>query len=321
MNYSELGLVNTVDMFADAIRRHYAVPAFNFYNMETLSAILAAAREKRSPVMLAVSESALKYMGGDMLVGMILGANIKPAEQIALHLDHGGGVDVCAQAIELGFSSVMIDASKLPFDENIDITRQVVKLAHARNVSVEAELGVLAGIEDETTASEYSNYTNPADVEKFVQATGIDSLAIAIGTSHGAYKRKSEGEELRFDILADVAARLPGFPLVLHGASSIPQDLVKIINDFGGNMPGARGIDVAQLRRATQMNVCKINVDSDLRLAFTAALRQSLSEKSENFNPREFLGAAKKLMTVIAGDEIENIMGSAGKLNSDNFCL
>lgn len=321
MNYSELGLVNTAGMFADAIRRHYAVPAFNFYNMETLSAILAAAREKHSPVMLAVSESALKYMGGDMLMGMILGANIKPAEQIALHLDHGGGVDACANAIELGFSSVMIDASKLPFDENIDITRQVVKMAHARNVSVEAELGVLAGIEDETTASDYSNYTNPADVEKFVRATGIDSLAIAIGTSHGAYKRKSDSEELRFDILADVAGRLPDFPLVLHGASSVPQNLVKTINDFGGNMPGARGIDAAQLRRATEMNVCKINVDSDLRLAFTAALRQSLSEKPENFNPREYLGAAKKLMTAVAGDEIENIMGSAGKLNSDNFCL
>lgn len=314
MKYSELGLVNTQQMFLDAIHRNYAVPAFNIYNMETLHAVLSAARATHSPVILAVSESALKYMGTDMLIGMIRGANIKPSEQIALHLDHGGGVDVCQHAIEHGFSSVMIDASKLPFEQNIDTCRAVVDIAHKHNVSVEGELGILSGIEDENTQSEFSSYTNPTDVEKFVAATNIDSLAIAIGTSHGAYKRKSENEQLRFDILDAVAQRLPEFPLVLHGASSIPQHLVQTINEFGGKMSNARGIDTTQLRTATRKNVCKINVDSDLRLAMTAAIRQSLTDKPENFNPREYLGAAQRLMTETCIEEIKNIMGSDNKL-------
>lgn len=315
MKYTDLGLVNTHEMFADAIARKYAVPAFNFYNMETLNAILNAARMTRSPAILAVSESALKYMGSDMLMGMILGANISPDEKIALHLDHGTGLESCARAIELGFSSVMIDASKLPFDDNIELTKQVVKIAHKHNVSVEAELGVLSGIEDEKTFSDKSSYTNPADVERFVNATGIDSLAIAIGTSHGAYKRSRDDEELRFDILADVAVRLPKFPLVLHGASNIPQKLITVINEFGGKLSGARGISVAQLRRATNMNICKINVDSDLRLGFVAATRRALAENPENFNPREFLSAATTTMTQICADEIRDIMGSNDKLN------
>lgn len=314
MTYTELGLVNTNEMFRDAIARNYAVPAFNFYNMETLQAILNAAHITHSPIILAVSESALKYMGADMLAGMIGGANISPDDKIALHLDHGTSFDACARAIEIGFSSVMIDASKLPFDENATLSSRVAEHAHKYNVSVEAELGVLAGIEDENTKSDFSSYTNPADVEKFVNATGIDSLAIAIGTSHGAYKRKKDDQELRFDILADVAVRLPGFPLVLHGASNIPQKLITTINEFGGKLSGARGIDEVQLRRATKMNICKINVDSDLRLGFTAAVRKSLYEKPENFNPREFLSNARDTMTQICIDEIRNIMGSEDKI-------
>lgn len=313
MKYTDLGLVNTNKMFADALAGNYAIPAFNFYNMETLGAILDAARITHSPVILAVSESAMKYMSSEILIGMIRGANITPSDQIALHLDHGASVDACRHAIEIGFSSVMIDASAKPFAENIELTQQVVDIAHQHNVSVESELGTLGGIEDENTFGTV-NYTNPADVEKFVNETSIDSLAVAIGTSHGAYKRKRETEDLRFDILADIALRLPKFPLVLHGASNIPQKLLTTINEFGGKISGALGISELQLRRATKMNVCKINVDSDLRLAFTAAVRQSLFNKPENFNPREFLGAARQLMTQICIDEIRNIMGSDNKI-------
>ena len=314
MKYTEFGLVNTKQMFADAIARKYAVPAFNFYNMETLNAILSATRTTHSPVILAASQSAIKYMGDEMLMGLIRGANIAPDEQIALHLDHGGSVDACIRAIDMGFSSIMIDASKMPFEQNIDITKSVVEYAHAHDVSVEAELGTLSGIEDENTHSTTSNYTNPDDVVKFVNATGIDSLAIAIGTSHGAYKRKSDDEELRFDILQSVAEKLPGFPLVLHGASQIPAHLVQTINEFGGDMPNARGIAPQQLRRATEMNICKINVDSDLRIAMTAAIRSSLATNPANFNPREYLGAGVKEMTAVCIDEIKNIMGSENKL-------
>lgn len=314
MKYTDLGLVNTREMFADAISRKYAVPAFNFYNMETMQAILNAARTARSPVILAVSESALKYMGDDMLIGMIRGANISPSNRIALHLDHGGSFDACAHAIEIGFSSVMIDASKLPFDENAELSRRVAEYAHKFNVSVEAELGTLSGIEDENTHSNVSSYTNPDDVVNFVNATSIDSLAIAIGTSHGAYKRKSDDEELRFDILADVAKKLPEFPLVLHGASSIPQKFVDEINKFGGNISGARGIAPDQLRRATEMNICKINVDSDSRLAFTAGVRKSLFEKPNGFNPRDYLGLGRENIYENCLDEIKNIMGSNNKM-------
>ncbi|MFQ6729841.1 MAG: ketose-bisphosphate aldolase [Alphaproteobacteria bacterium] len=312
MKYTELGLVNTKQMFHDAIAGNYAIPAFNFYNMETLNAILAAARETHSPIILAVSESALKYMGSDMLIGMIRGANIQPHEQIALHLDHGSSIDTCKKAIELGFSSVMIDASKLPFDENIKTSKVVVELAHKHNVSVEAELGTLGGIEDENTFGTIG-YTNPADVEKFVKETNIDSLAVAIGTSHGAYKRKTASEELRFDILADIATQLPGFPLVLHGASNIPQKLIITINEFGGKISNALGIDEIQLRRATKLNICKINVDSDLRLAFTAGIRKSLAQNPNNFNPRDYLREAQIAITQTCIDEIKNIMGSENK--------
>ena len=314
MKYSEFGLVNTKKMFAAAIAGRYAVPAFNFYNMETLSAILSAARKTHSPVILAASEGAIKYMDDDMLLGLIAGACISPNEQIALHLDHGHSLDTCIHAIDLGFSSVMIDASNLPFDENIKISREVAKYAHRHNVSVEAELGTLSGIEDENTKSEYSSYTNPDDVIEFVKRTGVDSLAIAIGTSHGAYKRKSDDESLRFDILNQIAKRLPNFPLVLHGASSVPQQYVDTINHNGGKLRNARGIDIAQLKRAAKTNICKINVDSDLRLAFTAAVRESLKQNPSAFNPREYLMPAIANMTAVCIDEIAHIMGSKNKI-------
>ncbi|MCQ2599368.1 MAG: ketose-bisphosphate aldolase [Alphaproteobacteria bacterium] len=314
MKYSDFGLVNTREMFLNAIKGKYAIPAFNFYNMETLNAIMAAARDTDSPIILAVSESALKYMGANMLMGMISGLRLSPERSVALHLDHGSSFDACKNAVDLGFSSVMIDASKLPFEANIELTKQVVEYAHAHNVSVEAELGTLAGIEDETTFGTESSYTNPDDVIKFVNATNIDSLAIAIGTSHGAYKRKSDDETLRFDILDAVAKQLPSFPLVLHGASSIPEHLVKTINKFGGDITGARGISTDQLRRATEMNICKINVDSDSRLAFTAGVRQYFADNPSKFNPRDFLGAAINLIHQNCINEINNVMGSNNKI-------
>ena len=310
MDYKDSGLVNTKQMFANALANHYAVPAFNFYNMETLAAIVAAARDTHSPVILAVSESALKYMGDDMLRGMIWGLNLTPNENVALHLDHGSSFESCVHAIELGFSSVMIDGSKLPFDANADLTRTVVEFAHKYDVSVESELGTLSGIEDENTQSATSSYTNPDDVVNFVNKTGTDSLAIAIGTSHGAYKRKSDDEELRFDILDAVAKQLPDFPLVLHGASSVPEQFVKTINEFGGKMTNARGIAPDQLRRAVQMNICKINVDSDSRLAFTAGVREQLATHPENFNPRDYLNTGRKNIYANCVDEIKNIMQS-----------
>ena len=313
MKYSDFGLVNTKKMFAAAISGKYAIPAFNFYNMETLTAILTAARKTHSPVILAASESAIKYMGDDMLLGLITGACIAPTEQIALHLDHGHSIDACIHAIELGFSSVMIDASNLSFDENIKLSREVAKYAHRHNVSVEAELGTLSGIEDENTKSKYSSYTNPADVVEFAKQTGVDSLAIAIGTSHGAYKRKSDDESLRFDILKQIAKQLPDFPLVLHGASSVPEKYINIINHNGGKMRGARGIDTTQLKQAAKTNICKINVDSDLRLGFTAGVREALKQNPSNFNPRDYLSVAINNMTDICIDEITKIMGSKNK--------
>lgn len=314
MDYKDFGLANTKKIFADALARHYAVPAFNFYNMETLSAIVNAAHDTKSPVILAVSESALKYMGEDLLRGMIWGLNLKDSDKVALHLDHGSSFESCVNAIKLGFSSVMIDGSKLPFDANVALAKQVADYAHQYDVSVEAELGVLSGIEDENTKSETSSYTNPDDVVSFVNSTNIDSLAIAIGTSHGAYKRKSDDEELRFDILDAVAKQLPDFPLVLHGASSIPQHFVKTINEFGGKMSNARGIAVDQLKHAVEKNICKINVDSDSRLAFTAGVREFLTTKPENFNPRDYLSLGKQNIYNNCVEEIKNIMNSENKL-------
>ncbi len=314
MDYKDFGLVNTRAMFADALKNHYAVPAFNFYNAETLTAILDAAAATHSPVILAASESAIKYLTPELMMGLIWGAKIKPEQKIALHLDHGASLEACIAAIKMGFSSVMIDASKYSLDANIELTKTVVDYAHQFDVTVEAELGTLSGIEDENTHGTISNYTDPNDVIKFVNATGIDSLAIAIGTSHGAYKRKSDSEELRFDILDKIARQLPDFPLVLHGASSVPEHLVKQINEFGGEISNARGIPAEQIRRAVEKNICKINVDSDLRLGFTAAVRQSLQQHPENINPREYLTAAKNLMRDTCINEIETIMGSKNKV-------
>ncbi len=314
MKYSDFGLVNTRAMFRDAMTNHYAVPAFNFFNMETLNAILSAARETHSPVILAVSESAMKYMGPKMLMGMIRGADLRPENGVALHLDHGGSIDACVRAIDMGFSSVMIDANKLPFAENIDASRTVTEYAHKFDVSVEAELGTIAGIEDENTFSAESTYTRPSDVVEFVRATNIDSLAIAIGTSHGAHKRKSETEELRFDILAKIAELLPEFPLVLHGASTVPQKLIETINANGGKISNACGIPAEQLRRANAMNVCKINIDSDCRLAFTAGVRESLFDAPNNFNPREYLTHGMDAVRQTCIYEIKNIMASANRI-------
>ena len=315
--YEKFGLVNTEKMFSDALRHGYAVGAFNFYNMETLQSIIAAARDTHSPVILAVSESALKYMGDEMLMGMIAGANIKPHEQIALHLDHGHSFESCAHATDLGFSSVMIDASNLPIDENIALTRRVVEYAHKSGVTVESELGALRGFEDENTNSDTGAFTDPADAVKFVSETGTDSLAIAIGTSHGAYKRKSNTEELRFDILQKIATDMPNLPLVLHGASSIPQNLVDTINKNGGKLNGARGIPTDQLIRAIAMHICKINVDSDNRLAFTAALREFLSAHPDSFNPRDYLYTAETAVYDNTIAEIKHIMGSENKVFSN----
>ncbi len=316
MNYERFGLVNTREMFAAANAGGYAIGAFNFYNMETFAAILAAARATHSPIILAVSESALDYMGDKMLMAMISGANINPDEQIALHLDHGHSFESCARAIDLGFPSVMIDASNLSFDENVAITARVVEYAHPRGVSVEAELGTLAGFEDDNTKSDTEIFTRPDMATEFISRTGIDSLAVAIGTSHGAYKRKNDNESLRFDILEKINKLMPNFPIVLHGASCIPDVLVDTINANGGNMSGARGIPIEQLKRAAKMNVCKINVDSDNRMAFTAAIREIFGTHPDIFNPREYLDAAKSAVYDNTVGEIINIMNSANRVVS-----
>ena len=295
MNFENFGLCNTQKIFTSAMRRHFAVPAFNAYNMETITAIVSAARLTHSPVIIAISESALKYMGDDMLMGMIAGAKIKPDEQIALHLDHGSSVESCMHAINIGFSSVMLDFSKRSFNDNIESTKNIARYAHARNVSVESELGELSGIEDENTFGTKSVYTDPDAAAEFVSSTNTDSLAIAIGTSHGAYKRKSPDEKLRFDILNKIQEQIPNTPLVLHGASSVPQQFVDTINQFGGNIQNAMGIDTEQLNfAATKTNICKINIDSDLRLGFTAAIRKKLYEHPEIFNPREYLSGGRE---------------------------
>ena len=313
MKYEQFGLVNTKQMFANANADGYAVGAFNIYNMETLGAVLSAARHTHSPIILAVSESALDYMGDELLMGMIMGAQIKPNEQIALHLDHGHSFEACTRAIDIGFSSVMIDASQLPFDENIELSARVAEYAHARDVSVEAELGALRGFEDENTNSETEIFTDPNQAIEFISRTGIDSLAVAIGTSHGAYKRKSDFETLRFDILEKINELMPNFPIVLHGASCIPDVFVNIINENGGGLENANGIPIEQLRHAAKMNVCKINVDSDNRMAFTAAIRETLNQNKQMFNPREYLNAAKSAVYENTVGEIINIMNSANR--------
>lgn len=314
MSFEELGLINTKKLFSDALSGGYAIPAFNFYNMETLQAIIKASKDTKSPVILAVSESALNYMGDDMLIGMIQGLKLSRKDKIALHLDHGSSFDICKRAIKLGFSSVMIDASKLPFKENIKLSKKVVDFAHKYGVSVEAELGTLSGIEDENTFGDYSNYTDPAEAIKFIKETGTDSLAVAVGTSHGAYKRKTVNEKLRFDILKEIFNKLPKYPLVLHGASTIPQNFITTINKNGGNIKNALGIPGAQIKKAISMNICKVNIDSDSRLAFTAGVRESLIKKPSDFNPRFYLSAGKENIYKNCVNEINKIMNSANKI-------
>jgi len=329
VNYKDLGLVNTREMFAKAIKGGYAIPAFNFNNMEQLQAIIKAAAEEKSPVILQVSKGARNYANATLLRYMAQGAVAYAKElgwehpQIVLHLDHGNSFELCKDCIDMGFSSVMIDGSALPYDENVALTKKVVEYAHQHDVTVEGELGVLAGVEDEVVA-EHSHYTDPADVEDFVKKTGVDSLAISIGTSHGANKfkpeqctRNAEGilvpPELRFDILAEIEKELPGFPIVLHGSSSVPQEYVKIINTHGGALKDAVGIPEEQLREAAKSAVCKINIDSDGRLAMTAAVRTVFVEQPAEFDPRKYLGPARDELKKLYKHKCENVLGSAGK--------
>ncbi len=312
MHYSDYWLADTKSLLKHAMHDGYAIPAFNFYNMESLQAILNAAQITQSPVILAVSESALEYMSGEILMGMIRGAQYKRG-QIALHLDHGHSFEICKYATDLGFSSVMFDGSALPLDKNISESRRVADYVHKFNVSLETELGVLAGTEDKNTTAKKHLFTDPDLVKDFVKQTKTDSLAVAIGTTHGAYKRKSSNESLRFDILEQIAKNIPGVPLVLHGASSIPQKYVNQINKFGGNIKNARGISPAQIRRAISMHIAKVNIDSDSRFAFTAAIRKTLYTKPEIFDPRIYLSTATEEMTKNCIDEIQNIMGSGYK--------
>ncbi|MBO7377119.1 MAG: class II fructose-1,6-bisphosphate aldolase [Clostridia bacterium] len=321
-----MALVTTKEMFAKAYAGQYAIGAFNINNMEIIQAICEAAADKQSPVILQVSAGARRYAKHDYLVALA-NAAIKDSEiDLALHLDHGADFEICKSCIDGGFSSVMIDGSKWSFEDNIALTKKVVDYAHAHGVVVEGELGKLAGIEDDVKVSaEDSSYTRPEEVEEFVTRTGVDSLDIAIGTSHGAYKftaaqctRNAEGvlvpPPLRFDILEEVEKRLPGFPIVLHGASSVPQKFVKEINSLGGKMPDAVGIPEDQLRKAASMAVCKINIDSDIRVAMTAAIRRYFAEYPSAFDPRDYLGAARDAVREMVKHKIVNVLGSNGKL-------
>ncbi|MBR4508516.1 MAG: class II fructose-1,6-bisphosphate aldolase [Elusimicrobiaceae bacterium] len=321
VSYKELGFVNTREMFKKAMEEGYAVPAYNFNNMEQLQAIITACRESRSPVILQVSKGARNYADATLLRWMGRGAieMMKKAGDpvpVALHLDHGDSFELCKDCIDSGFSSVMIDGSALPYEENIALTKKVVDYAHKFDVTVEGELGVLAGIEDEVSAEKHT-YTDPAQVEDFVKRTGVDSLAISIGTSHGAYKFKVKPGEsvppLRFDILAEVERRLPGFPIVLHGASSVDQKAVATINKYGGKLENAVGVPEEQLRKAAKSAVCKINVDSDGRLVMTAAIRKVFAEKPAEFDPRKYLGPARADLIEMYKSKNEKVLGSAGR--------
>lgn len=331
VDYKKLGLVNTRDMFKRAIGGGYAIPAFNFNNLEQLQAIITASSELKSPVILQVSKGARKYANQTLLRYLAEGAVQYAKElgchhpEIVLHLDHGDSFETCKSCVDFGFSSVMIDGSALPYEENIALTKKVVEYAHQYDVPVEAELGVLAGVEDEV-ASEVSHYTKPEEVVDFSTRTGCDSLAISIGTSHGAYKFTPEQctrdpktgrlvpPPLAFDVLAAIEKQLPGFPIVLHGSSSVPQEYVDIINEHGGKLPNAVGIPEDQLRRAAKSAVCKINIDSDSRLAFTAGVRQTFDEHPEYFDPRQYCGKAREYMVDLYKHKITDVLGSDGKL-------
>ena len=331
VSYKKLGLVNTKKMFAKAVKGGYAIPAFNFNTMEQMQAIVQAAVETKSPVIMQVSKGARKYANPTILRYMAQGAVEYAKElgckkpQIVLHLDHGDSYETCKSCIDSGFSSVMIDGSSLPFKDNIKLTKKVVAYAHKHDVTVEAELGVLAGVEDEVQAEE-SHYTKPEEVIEFATKTGCDSLAISIGTSHGAYKFKPEQctrdkktgklvpPPLAFDVLKAVEKKLPGFPIVLHGSSSVPQEHVDTINKFGGKLPDAVGIPEEQLRKAAKSAVCKINIDSDSRLAMTAAIRKHLAENPGHFDPRQYLTPAREAMKALYIHKICKVLGSNDKL-------
>ncbi|HRN16019.1 MAG TPA: class II fructose-1,6-bisphosphate aldolase [Xylanibacter oryzae] len=331
VNYKDLGLVNTREMFKKAINGGYAIPAFNFNNMEQLQAIVKASSELKSPVILQVSKGARNYANQTLLRYMAQGAVEYAKElgckhpEIVLHLDHGDSFELCKSCVDFGFSSVMIDGSALPYDENVALTKKVVEYAHKYDVSVEGELGVLAGVEDEV-ASEVSHYTKPEEVIDFVTKTGVDSLAISIGTSHGAYKFKPEQctrdpktgrlvpPPLAFDVLDAIMKQLPGFPIVLHGSSSVPQEYVDTINANGGKLPDAVGIPEEQLRKASKSAVCKINIDSDSRLAFTAAVRKVFADKPAEFDPRKYCGPARDLMEDMYKHKIVDVLASDNKL-------
>ncbi len=329
INYKDLGLVNTREMFAKAVKGGYAIPAFNFNTMEQMQAIVQAAVETKSPVIMQVSKGARNYANATILRYMAEGAVEYAKElgcahpEIVLHLDHGDSFEICKSCIDMGFSSVMIDGSHLPYDENVALTKKVCDYAHQFDVTVEGELGVLAGVEDEVQAEE-SHYTKPEEVVDFVTKTGVDSLAISIGTSHGAHKFKPEQctlvngvlvpPPLAFDVLHEIEKQLPGFPIVLHGSSSVPMEEVETINRFGGKLEAAIGIPEDQLREASKSAVCKINIDSDSRLAMTAAIRQTLAEKPAEFDPRKYLGPARDNMKKLYVHKIVNVLGSNDKI-------
>ena len=318
VNYKDLGLVNTRDMFKKAMAGHYAIPAFNFNNMEQLQAIIAACSEEESPVILQVSKGARNYANQTLLRYLAQGA-VEYAREIgggkvipiALHLDHGDSFELCQSCIEFGFSSVMIDGSSKSFDDNVALTKKVVEYAHQFDVTVEGELGVLAGVEDEVKAEQHT-YTRPEEVQAFLNGTGVDSLVISIGTSHGAYKFKPGTDpRIRLDILKQIEERIPGFPIVLHGSSSVPQEYVQMINQYGGQLKDAIGIGEDQLREASKSAVCKINIDSDGRLAMTAGVRKVLMEKPAEFDPRKYLGPARDMLKELYKHKVINVLGSA----------
>lgn len=308
-------LVTTTEMFKKAYDGGYAIGAFNVNNMEIVQGITEAAQEVNAPLILQVSKGARAYANHTYLIKLVEAAIVETGLPICLHLDHGDTFELCKSCIDGGFTSVMIDASSKPFEENIELTKKVVEYAHDHGVVVEAELGALAGVEDEVNVSaEDSHYTRPEEVEEFVSRTGCDSLAIAIGTSHGAYKFKPGTKpQLRFDILEDVSKRLPNFPIVLHGSSSVPQEYVKMINENGGNMPGAIGVPEDQLRKAASLSVCKINIDSDLRLAMTGTIRQFFNEHPDKFDPREYLKPARANIKELVKHKLINVLGCDGK--------
>ncbi len=308
-----MALITTTEMFKKAYDGGYAIGAFNINNMEIIQAIAEACQEEKSPVILQVSAGARNYAKPAYLRHLALAAVEDTGIDFALHLDHGADFDICKACIDSGFTSVMIDGSRFDFDENVAVTKKVVEYAHAHGVVVEAEIGKLAGVEDDVKVSaDDAMYTDPAEAEKFVELTGVDSLAIAIGTSHGAYKFKGE-PRLRYDILEKISQRLPGFPIVLHGASSVIPELVDEINATGGNLPGAKGVPEDMLRKAATMAVCKINIDSDIRLAMTAGIRRVLANQPDAFDPRQYLKVGREEVKKMVKHKIECVLGSQGK--------